>query len=93
MLFISCFPCGDKVECTNEHVSLSVDAGHPQHDHQNELCSPFCACACCAISVCNFTSQSFELNKRVFAKNIYNQFDASFINDIANAIWQPPQLS
>ena len=53
MLGLSFMPCGDVDEC-NASADIVVSSGHgnEKHSHEKENCSPLCACACCATTIC-----------------------------------------
>jgi len=52
MLYMSCLPCGDGIEC-NEKAPIEISAtdNHREHNHESEACTPFCTCSCCAVSI------------------------------------------
>ncbi|MBC7938093.1 MAG: hypothetical protein H7Y86_22315 [Rhizobacter sp.] len=91
MLLLSCMPCGDSSDCSvEEKVSVVLnDSDHQDHEDE-ENCTPFCVCACCAAPV--FQAQAVIAIKKFSQQivlNIYPEekfFSASFGN-----IWQPPK--
>ncbi|MEO7311078.1 MAG: DUF6660 family protein [Chitinophagaceae bacterium] len=56
MLYLSCLPCRDSKDCSEQaDVKISAASGHQQQHQDEENCTPFCNCACCASASC-FTS-------------------------------------
>ncbi|MGB3115728.1 MAG: DUF6660 family protein [Ferruginibacter sp.] len=94
MLFISCMPCGDSMEC-NSHPEqkISSSADHQNHNHGVEACSPFCSCSCCAVSIVPATFFKFQAHKFNWRFNKYPLINFSIKSSISPAIWQPPRLS
>lgn len=89
----------DKDECNDEKtetcIAKKVDNNQQEDEHEDENCSPFCACMCCGQVVTNlFSSFSAESNKKYgSSKNtssLKNRFHSSSYLD---RIWQPPRLS
>lgn len=94
LLFLSCLPCGDSIECNSKgQVSISATSDHQQHKHQGEHCTPFCTCSCCAASVFFQTIASYKISKRIFPSTKYLVYDISYSSQISFTIWQPPNLS
>jgi hypothetical protein len=97
---LTCFPCND-----GEHGHGMLEPGQttfaaaPVHpaDHQacDDLCSPFCTCACCgstlqvAQSVFDFTITAAPIlvSKRLFPDH------SLWLKDVVIAIDHPPQLA
>ncbi len=83
-------PCSDKEDC-NE-VNHEQTAQNQNHEHQDEACTPFCVCSCCATHVVNTTFQ----NQFVIASievSSYREIPTSKVQGAVLPIWQPPQLS
>ncbi len=82
-------PCGDKDDC-NEiiHNETSQNTG----DHQDESCTPFCVCSCCATHFVVIPFQ--EIGTQIAEINsIYTVQPESKISSAIIAIWQPPKLA
>ncbi|RYD82196.1 MAG: hypothetical protein EOP53_04355 [Sphingobacteriales bacterium] len=92
MLLLSCMPCGDSSDCSEgEKVSVVLnDTDHNDHEDE-ENCTPFCVCACCAVPV-------FQAPVGVAVKTFTqrNQLNTSTEEDFFSAshgsIWQPPRV-
>ena len=92
MLVLSVLPCHDGVECSE----IRTEAASSSHDHSsdNELCPPFCACACCGVQVVQlqlptFFQTAFTPEYFVDRPTFYNPV---FPSEIAISIWQPPKI-
>jgi len=90
-------PCGDKNECESMPVTteLTQNTNHEKHEHQKELCSPFCTCACCGISIYQSTIHFYSVEKKIEVNlEERNPFYAFiYAKDISSIIWQPPKCS
>lgn len=88
-LSLAVMPCGDKEDC-NEliHEQTSQNTG----DHQDEVCTPFCACSCCATQ---FVVKSFQSVHTQIAEinTIYTVHPESKPSTAVIPIWQPPKIS
>jgi len=95
MLYISCLPCGYRIECnvrTEAKISGAND-NHQQHKHNTEACSPFCSCSCCAASAFYSPLSKAQINKVEFQSEKYPLYNVAFSTEAQNSIWQPPKLS
>ncbi|MEJ7625883.1 MAG: DUF6660 family protein [Ferruginibacter sp.] len=90
ILSLNFIPCGDKLECSAMEEQLQSILQSEQHEHQSEICTPFCSCSCCALSI---ISQPLPIAKSPglpfhhwlqFAHPDYNALDL-------HAVWQPPR--
>lgn len=82
-------PCGDKDDCNEiKHNETSQNTG----DHQDESCTPFCVCSCCAT---HFVVKSFQPLQNQIAEinSICTVHPESEISSAVIAIWQPPKLA
>jgi hypothetical protein len=86
-------PCSDIAECSNqEKPSINITTNHSDHAHTEEMCSPFCSCACCASHIFSFNYVQYVSGKIMFIEKKYDLNVAFYCNDIANNIWQPPRI-
>lgn len=98
LLGIAVIPCGDVYNACEPSAQTATTPDKDNHSHGNDsddVCSPFCTCSCCNISVNakpNFTKLRED---RVYSNNtkkspVYNSTcTAGFYGNI----WQPPRLS
>lgn len=92
--FLAVVPCGDKEDCNDLKKSELCQTSH-EHDeenHEDESCTPFCTCSCCAAlfllaDVSNHVKQVAEIN------SIYTIHKASPETGAILPIWQPPKIS
>ena len=89
---LSAMPCSD-----GEDLPQGVDKeiSHAEKSGHADLCSPFCACACCGIHLLNYTpSHLFEAKPQSAATlGKTSRYKSTFISNYQQSIWQPPQLS
>lgn len=93
VLTLSVMPCADNGNPENEgkvKTELSK-ADQRQSDQQQDDCSPFCHCTCCA----GFSINHFITSVSIippYESNELSCFLPSNVRAIALPIWQPPQL-
>lgn len=87
-------PCGDKDDCNDLKKSELCQTEHNEHndeDHEDEACTPFCVCSCCAA---HFVTHDFQAPATLsgFINSVYTfHKDAEPCSAII-PIWQPPKL-
>src|SRR6218665_203084 len=93
MLLLGSIPCGDGRDCIEDSViAKTTQQDTPSHEDHKEHCTPFCACACCAVPIIvqpgaiAFMQQFSILSPKV---KLYAE-DFSSCN--LHNIWQPPKV-
>lgn len=99
-LALSCLPCTD-----NEHEVLPPqyqiesisqnDHDHENHSHCNDICSPFCSCACCGMTISfqstiNYTTEFQLIVLPIVSENFSYQSPNSL--QYLQGVFQPPQI-
>ncbi len=84
-------PCADKVDC-NEFKQTEMSHDDHQKEHSDEVCTPFCVCACCAANalVKDYSPALAQLN---VVNTVYKTQRDSKISSIIISIWQPPKIA
>jgi len=94
LLFLSCVPCSDTEECNvQQPESISTAAGHEQHSHDSESCTPFCTCSCCAASVYSAPFYKLQANAVSPFSQKHLLLNVDFDAEAHYSIWEPPQLA
>lgn len=99
-LVLSCLPCNDNeyellpMAYQTENVATD-DHQHENHSHCNDFCSPFCACACCGMTISfqaafNYTITSRLIPFQLGAQNFFYLSPNSLQS--LEGIFQPPQV-
>ncbi|MEO6732271.1 MAG: DUF6660 family protein [Ferruginibacter sp.] len=92
LLALSCVPCGDRDEAKDKAIqNISATTNHQPHQQGNEVCTPFCTCACCAASAFFQPTVSFKIPKLVFKTVIIN-YETSFQSYDFHSVWEPPKI-
>jgi len=87
----SCMPCADGFAMSSGKAKAEITKGHQGRGVQDDVCSPFCLCACCAgFSLIFHSLPSIAPAPVVCAQ--YTDFYLSDIRRVSLPIWQPPQL-
>ena len=85
-------PCEDNSALENEvktEISIEID---DNHEHQNaDLCSPFCICQCCHISITNFYLIDYTIPNPFISTEMFHYTDG-LEKDFNLSILQPPQV-
>ncbi len=98
VLALSCMPCSDTGIFTHGNNSR-VTTSHtqttqhiPGEEHQ-DLCSPFCQCACCSLAYAlPFACTPGTWVKAGWSDQQFVSFVSHCPSGIALPVWQPPQL-
>ncbi|MEO7264319.1 MAG: hypothetical protein ABIW38_05370 [Ferruginibacter sp.] len=91
---LSFLPCADIIlqeDKCNKEFSLEKPAHQHGETGDNDGCSPFCHCACCAGIAFQQITISFSLID-LFVKNISCIYNPAGIIHIASEVWQPPRI-
>lgn len=97
ILTLSVLPCSDSAEnIENNKTEIVQQYNHEKHNHNSELCPPFCSCACCGIHVYQASVQTISFRQNLIFINQKEQI--SFYSYLYNKkitfnIWQPPKIS
>ena len=82
-------PCVDKDDCNElKHEQTSQNAA----DHQDEVCTPFCVCSCCATHFVVKPFQSIQTQIAVI-NTVYTVHPESETSTAVIPVWQPPKLA
>jgi hypothetical protein len=94
MLGLGCLPCSDgkAFNSNRETVNISTGAHQDQTQKHNDICNPFCSCACCGVTQVSHNIASFDLQLPDHSSAYLDTYSAFHIIAIALPIWQPPQL-
>jgi hypothetical protein len=91
---LSALPCGDgnSLAAPTQKESPQSEKGKTAHD---DSCSPFCACACCGMTLSNYSpAHFFHISGQIAAfVKPEPHYRCGFISSYHQSIWQPPQLS
>ena len=91
VLIQSCMPCTDCFAMKPGNDRAVITSSHGHQGTQDDWCSPFCLCSCCAGFA--FTAYSVPLIIPVSAVCVrHSAFYHSSIRSVSLPVWQPPQL-
>jgi hypothetical protein len=91
MLVLLCMPCKDNCN-TSQHKTPSTYAAAQDHHHEeNDQCSPFCFCACCATSITVVAFPKLEISLQINIEK-FSVYTSSFVSEVNSSIWQPPKI-
>ena len=93
VLALSVMPCADIGIAANDGMAKTelTKSNTQKGDTQQDDCSPFCTCTCCAgFSINHFVALLTHNPK--YECDPTSSFISSVAIGIASPIWQPPQL-
>ena len=94
IISLSVLPCADELSYIYKSVS-SVTNNSSSHENgcKDDVCSPFCTCACCGISIHYFTSVSNISAPKICLQDKLETLCSEHIpSGFSGSIWQPPKL-
>src|SRR6476659_4138475 len=89
VLALSYIPCSDVISIC-EKSKMEIRAQHNE-TQQDDICSPFCTCTCCAGFSINYNVPAIESLPKLLNVNYSPSYFSALIK-IALPVWQPPQL-
>jgi len=92
MLALIFVPCQDACD-SREHQSITtIQSAQEHHEAENDICSPFCTCNCCAsyVLVASVATISTFISSD---DNSFPSYATPFYSAVAADHWQPPKLS
>jgi hypothetical protein len=92
ILALTAFPCIDlPMDKQLQKFELSQSANDNQVS-DNDHCSPFCICRCCASPV---VFQEFIIQFTIFSfsQKHLSGYTSSYVSSLFTVIWQPPKIS
>ena len=89
---LTALPCDDVN--LNDQQFASISQGSDFDNHTDiDLCSPFCSCTCCTISISEPTTHAENVIYPEFPnKELCTHYKTSFFNNYFSKIYQPPQV-
>jgi len=89
----SALPCDDEVFIGTQHYTSISQSSDLDHHTDTDLCSPFCACACCTISISEPTRhEEILIYPEIPTKELCTHYEVYFFNNYFSKIDQPPQV-
>ena len=84
-------PCNDSSDCNEaEAITSSYHSSQLPDHEEEEYCTPFCVCACCAVPVFQAPA-TFVIKKPDAPALILFYPEEKFFFDHHGRIWQPPK--
>ena len=92
LVLLGIMPCGDATEEHNHKEKIEAGA-HSDHDSADEdLCSPFCSCSCCGVTLAFFSLEIQLPFKQAGLSEIKYPQSESQILQTSTSFWQPPKI-
>ncbi|MFZ2284208.1 MAG: DUF6660 family protein [Lutibacter sp.] len=89
----SALPCDDEAVIGAQQTAVISQGADFENNAHIDLCSPFCSCACCTISISEPTRLAEILVCQIIpVKELGTHYELSFFNNYFSTIDQPPQV-
>ncbi len=85
-------PCNDGCNSHPHEEPITIQQAEEHHQADNDLCSPFCFCTCCASAMNAVNFPALNTIPPVTEKK-FTAFYQSLLSQEHSSIWQPPKLS
>ncbi len=95
LLALSLVPCADfRDRCEVTAEAAETTGSHQHTGDDNDHCSPFCACACCGISMvaAEYSFPALEPPFQLKSSHEVVIHDSFFVSSYLGNIWQPPRI-
>ncbi len=90
LLVLQIMPCNDSCSSEIHEFTLSIEQAQDHHEHEGNLCTPFCFCTCCATPVIIYQIVNVKVEN---SNNIsYSEYIQPNLSHFSHAIWQPPKI-
>ncbi|HEY1045855.1 MAG TPA: DUF6660 family protein [Bacteroidia bacterium] len=90
LLTLLVLPCNDNCGSESHEQPITMEQAQDHHEEENDLCTPFCICSCCATPVLVDQVSDLELNIAEFAG--HSDYYHSSFSSYSHSIWQPPKI-
>lgn len=96
IIALSVYPCSDANTCADEKengIAFVDYEGSGHSDGEQDACTPFCVCSCCAAHIQLNYSAAASLTMPVHNTKLNTPYFEKPLLHNAKAIWQPPKIS
>lgn len=93
ILLLAVYPCSDSMTCADESKLGYTLVDNNDHDHseaEDDVCSPFCECACCSIQIQQPVQGSISIAAPLMSKTVFPLLESD-VRYCSYAVWQPPK--
>lgn len=93
---LSIVPCSDGIEQCRDNGETEISVLQHEHnhsDHENDLCTPFCTCACCGSLITLPTPQLISDSKVIISTTYLFAYKFDYSFEYKEGIWHPPAIS
>ncbi|HZY79523.1 MAG TPA: DUF6660 family protein [Cyclobacteriaceae bacterium] len=94
VVFLDLRPCGDIDTCVDEQragISVTTVDKHNHSEEEQDLCTPFCICACCSSHVQVGYSSTIDSNRVGHNTKLTIPYNEGVLTNTHQSIWQPPR--
>jgi hypothetical protein len=92
ILGLAALPCIDLPEDRYARIAEITQNSNSNHVNDNDNCSPFCICQCCASPVV-IEDFIIEFTNFSYAQKNLSDYSPTYVSSLFTAIWQPPKVS
>ncbi|MCO5233963.1 MAG: hypothetical protein LC105_11230 [Chitinophagales bacterium] len=95
LLLISFAPCADASDSFCDKLKLEHAHDQDSNHQHSDVCSPFCACNCCHLSMMANSESTYYMTDKLFIAHIEESYSSQhyfFVSTYYQNIWQPPKI-
>ncbi|MFZ6011664.1 MAG: DUF6660 family protein [Bacteroidota bacterium] len=95
VLFLAVYPCSDSNTCVDEQkagVALIASDDHAHTSNEQDSCTPFCICSCCAAHIQLHKAADISFALLIHNTQLTTLYQEKPLLNTSNSIWQPPRI-
>lgn len=95
VLFLAVYPCSDDQTCVDEQKAGIVLIANEDHNHatnEQDSCTPFCICSCCAAHIQLNQVANITITNLVHNTQLTTLYQEKPVLNKGSSIWQPPRI-
>ncbi|HNP94351.1 MAG TPA: hypothetical protein PKJ63_01940 [Cyclobacteriaceae bacterium] len=95
VLFLAVFPCSDSRTSMDEQkgaITFIASEGHNHATGEQDACTPFCICSCCAAQVQLHSGTEISFTNLDHNTPVTSRYLEKPLLDKTASIWQPPRI-
>lgn len=92
MFALMLLPCNDNCDIQHHEMQTIFKSVQDHHEADNDICSPFCFCSCCATAITIHNFPTFGFIPQLSIQN-FSILELAFVSNANASIWQPPKIN
>ena len=96
LFYLAVYPCSDRDTCVDEvrfGLALSENDNHSHTTNEEDFCTPFCICSCCAAQIQLNLTDDITFTNPIHNTRVNTLYRQSTTLNNSDSIWQPPKIA